>query len=231
MLRCAISDEEALKIARAEGKQRVAQSGTTPRGAPRAERRDEAGFALLRPRRVRAVLRAARTHVDPTRSRSPIPDPRRHPDEDPLLRHRPDRARHQGRIGARRGRGGGTGGARARGDGARDAGTRRAAALARALGRDAAAVRIAAPAAWRASGAIATLARGIRPDAIVERYHNFGGEAIRLARRLGRGGGARGERAGHRSPRIVEGAARSRAARRADAAVARTAVRAAPTSS
>jgi glycosyltransferase involved in cell wall biosynthesis len=35
------------------------------------------------------------------------------------------------------------------------------------------------------SHAIATLARGIRPDAIVERYHNFGGEAIRLARPLG----------------------------------------------
>ena len=35
------------------------------------------------------------------------------------------------------------------------------------------------------SAAIETLARGIRPDAIVERYHNFGGEAIRLARRLG----------------------------------------------
>lgn len=31
------------------------------------------------------------------------------------------------------------------------------------------------------SGSIAALARGIRPDAIVERYHNFGGEAIRLA--------------------------------------------------
>src|SRR6478609_3368373 len=35
------------------------------------------------------------------------------------------------------------------------------------------------------SHAIATLARGIRPGAIVERYHNFGGEAIRLARPLG----------------------------------------------
>jgi glycosyltransferase involved in cell wall biosynthesis len=34
------------------------------------------------------------------------------------------------------------------------------------------------------SGAIAQLARGIRPDAIIERYHNFGGEAIRLARSL-----------------------------------------------
>ena len=32
---------------------------------------------------------------------------------------------------------------------------------------------------------IAALARGIRPDAIIERYHNFGGEAIRLARPLG----------------------------------------------
>jgi glycosyltransferase involved in cell wall biosynthesis len=31
------------------------------------------------------------------------------------------------------------------------------------------------------AGAIAQLARGIRPDAIVERYHNFGGEAIRSA--------------------------------------------------
>jgi glycosyltransferase involved in cell wall biosynthesis len=31
------------------------------------------------------------------------------------------------------------------------------------------------------SGAIARIARGIRPDAIVERYHNFGGEAIRSA--------------------------------------------------
>jgi glycosyltransferase involved in cell wall biosynthesis len=35
------------------------------------------------------------------------------------------------------------------------------------------------------SPAIATLARRIRPDAIIERYHNFGGEAIRLAPALG----------------------------------------------
>ena len=34
------------------------------------------------------------------------------------------------------------------------------------------------------SGAIAQLARAIRPDAIVERYHNFGGEAIRQASAL-----------------------------------------------
>ncbi len=33
-------------------------------------------------------------------------------------------------------------------------------------------------------GAIAELARGIRPDAIIERYHNFGGEALTLAQGL-----------------------------------------------
>lgn len=31
------------------------------------------------------------------------------------------------------------------------------------------------------AGAVEQLARGIRPDAIIERYHNFGGEAIRSA--------------------------------------------------
>jgi glycosyltransferase involved in cell wall biosynthesis len=35
------------------------------------------------------------------------------------------------------------------------------------------------------SGAIARLARRMRPDAIIERYHNFGGEAIRHAPALG----------------------------------------------
>ena len=35
------------------------------------------------------------------------------------------------------------------------------------------------------SNAVSTIARGIRPDAIIERYYNFGGEAIRLARPLG----------------------------------------------
>jgi glycosyltransferase involved in cell wall biosynthesis len=34
------------------------------------------------------------------------------------------------------------------------------------------------------TGTIARLARGIRPDAIIERYHNFGGEAIRAAAAL-----------------------------------------------
>ena len=35
------------------------------------------------------------------------------------------------------------------------------------------------------AGAIARLARDIRPDAIIERYHNFGGEAIRTAPMIG----------------------------------------------
>ena len=35
------------------------------------------------------------------------------------------------------------------------------------------------------SQSIAALARGIRPDAIIERYHNFGGEAIRWSAELG----------------------------------------------
>ena len=60
--------------------------------------------------RVRAVLRAARTTADPIDR------------EDPLLRHRPDRPRHERGIGPRGGGGGRTRGARARGDGARHAG-------------------------------------------------------------------------------------------------------------
>jgi glycosyltransferase involved in cell wall biosynthesis len=35
------------------------------------------------------------------------------------------------------------------------------------------------------AGAIARIAEEIRPDAIIERYHNFGGEAIRSAARVG----------------------------------------------
>ena len=77
------------------------------------------------------------------------------------------------------------------------------------------------------AGAIARLARGIRPDAIVERYHNFGGEAIRSARaRSARSAVLEVNAPVIDHPRLVEGAARSRAARRADAALARTALRA-----
>jgi glycosyltransferase involved in cell wall biosynthesis len=35
------------------------------------------------------------------------------------------------------------------------------------------------------SSAVARIAREVRPDAVIERYHNFGGEAIRAARRSG----------------------------------------------
>jgi glycosyltransferase involved in cell wall biosynthesis len=35
------------------------------------------------------------------------------------------------------------------------------------------------------SSAIERLARGLRPDVVIERYHNFGGEAIRVGRTLG----------------------------------------------
>ena len=49
----------------------------------------------------------------------PPPPSRPTSDEDPLLRHRPDRPGHQRGIGARRGGGGRARGARARGDGAR----------------------------------------------------------------------------------------------------------------
>ena len=36
---------------------------------------------------------------------------------------------------------------------------------------------------WPRAGAIARLARGIRPDAIIERYYNFGGEGDSSPRR------------------------------------------------
>lgn len=38
---------------------------------------------------------------------------------------------------------------------------------------------------WARSGAVAAIAARLRPDVIMERYYNFGGEAIRHARRLG----------------------------------------------
>lgn len=38
---------------------------------------------------------------------------------------------------------------------------------------------------WARSGAVAAIAARLRPDVIMERYYNFGGEAIRHARRMG----------------------------------------------
>ena len=57
----------------------------------------------------------------------------------------------------------------------------------------------------------------------MERYYNFGGEAIVAADAAGAPRRAGGQRAGGRSSRLAEGAARSRAARSADAALARAA--------
>ena len=71
----------------------------------------------------------------------------------------------------------------------------------RALDADAAAVRIARICGGADAAPSRTLARGIRPDAIIERYHNFGGEAIRSPRAARRRRRARSERAGHRLPR------------------------------
>lgn len=38
---------------------------------------------------------------------------------------------------------------------------------------------------WAAAGAVRAIARRLRPDVIIERYYNFGGEAIAAARRVG----------------------------------------------
>ena len=70
----------------------------------------------------------------------------------------------------------------------------------------------------------ARLARALRPDVVIERYYNFGGEGMRAAAACGALVGPRGQRAGHRLPRLAQAPARPRAARRADAALARLAV-------
>jgi glycosyltransferase involved in cell wall biosynthesis len=38
---------------------------------------------------------------------------------------------------------------------------------------------------WLGAGAVLRLARRIRPDVIIERYYNFGGEGMRVAKRIG----------------------------------------------
>ena len=65
------SDEDALKIARAEGKQRVAQSGIDSRGAPRALGRDEAGPAAF----GRVESGPFFALLERTRPRSPTSEP------------------------------------------------------------------------------------------------------------------------------------------------------------
>ena len=79
-----------------------------------------------------------------------------------------------------------------------DAGRRRFPAGAGALDRDGAAAR-AQGAALGADAARSTrLARAARPDVIIERYYNFGGEGDPRRRGARRDRGARSERAGHR---------------------------------
>ncbi len=73
------------------------------------------------------------------------------------------------------------------------------------------------------AGSVRRLADTIRPDLVMERYHNFGGEG-----RAGRTCGAcaarpRSECAGHRSPGIAQGLAGSRARRPAVSPLARVA--------
>ena len=74
--------------------------------------------------------------------------------------------------------------ARARGARARVAGRWRFFRRGCALVRDAAAVRHPAAALLRAR-AVASRARSIQPDVVIERYYNFGGEGLLAARRLG----------------------------------------------
>ena len=82
-------------IREARTRRRKARDRAEPgdlRGAARAVGRHEAGPAAVRPRSLGAVLRAAasRPDVELVRHRPSLTD------ADPLLRHRPDRARHDG---------------------------------------------------------------------------------------------------------------------------------------
>ena len=75
---------------------------------------------------------------------------------------------------------------------------------------------------WMRQGGVKALARDVRADVIMERYHNFGGEGVLAARRARRARRARGQRTCDRLSRVQQSPARSRPARRADAAVARS---------
>ena len=70
-----------------------------------------------------------------------------------------------------------------------------------------------------------------KPDVVIERYYNFGGEGVRAARKVGALRRSRSERADCRSPGIDEAPARSGTYRRTDATMARLAMPAVPTSS
>ena len=99
----------------------------------------------------------------------------------------------------------------------RGAVSRRSGPLDRDARRRSAARSCAGRARARSRGSRATL----EPDAIIERYYNFGGEGILAGAALGEADDARSQRAGDRLPGLEQGADRSAAARRADAPLAR----------
>ena len=71
----------------------------------------------------------------------------------------------------------------------------------------------------------ARIAEALRPDVVIERYYNFGGEGIAAAARVGATAVLEVNAPVDRPSRVDQGAARSRAPRRADAAVARAPLR------
>ena len=184
-------------------------------------------FALLEKTMLRLRLKLKSPESACLRALSMSPE-----HEDPLLRHRPDRARHDGRIGPRHGGRRRARGARARGPRARDAGrrtvSRRPASPVHWIA-DGAAVRRAGSCGGCAPARSGASSRRCSPTSIIERYYNFGGEGVMAAAAAARRDRARGQRAGHRSPGSPKAPHRSRAARRADAALARAHLRRAPT--
>ena len=141
-------------------------SPTTYACAARAVVRDEAGPAAVRPDHVGAVLRAAgegegAIQFGQIRRRLRIASC---DDADPLLRDRPDRARHERRIGPRHGGGRRTGGARARGPRARDAGRRSLPARPGATGSRCRRRSGAKELRWARRGAVRRLAAELAPD-------------------------------------------------------------------
>ena len=143
---------------------------------------------------------------------------------DPVRRARSDGARHARRIGARAGgrrRPGGARTRRARGHAARRPVAGRARshwhAMAPPLGRP--------ELRWLRARRVASAGpRHRAPTSIMERYYNFGGEGVLAARRLGVPAVLEVNAPDRRLSRVDEGRARSRAARPADAAMARSAV-------
>ena len=194
-VRAADMDAQAIREARSAAKEQIARSPATY-GVLRALSfamkldlllfgRITSGpfFALLVKRKAQGRARLGKSECG---FLEPEPEPA---NEDSLLRHRPDRSRHDGRIGSCHRGGRRTRGARARGPRARRTG-RRAVSL-RAplepgpLDSDGAAV-------WREATAVDAHRRGpahrrpaLQPAVVMERYYNFGGEGMLAASAAG----------------------------------------------